>query len=984
MQPLRQCARAFALVVLAWAGTTDARALALRPAPVSAEMRMCAAVTSYEGGRLSGLFLTEPGTGWIRYRRSEPDEPERIGFDGFERMYRFQDPLGIIFADPRLYVYDGANRTIWSLLLQGKSTKYEAELVSRLAEHPTHIAVSPHGLVAVIEGNEVVFLQQGVEPVRYHRSRFTAPIDLAFSAWNTLQVLDGARNSLVSITFSRLKDGQVLFEREGELPVPDGEGDRSWQGMSIYEGLVYLADERAVYAYLASDQKLVPVATRSDAQGSIRQLALTYESLYLLEPDHVHRYPRTQPVDFALEEGPFESQRALMALYAYLGRKGLLPTREVRARQADQRLEELLFENDVLLVPRVAEAARYERSARTESKGKDPSAEEREFTELLCRLNEGLCTSSPPRGDQTTLETRVPQGTRLQVPWIEIVRRLSKEQVDLDGQSPQAHAEWRVPSAEFRKKTDTAELSRMNPGWSEQDLSRRTKGTATVPVEKWTAIAAVPAPEFDDRTSELWSLTRRYAGLQPYGREAFTEQAARSLPIQPPPPDVGPACQKLKDERSRLLAAIHYPLSYPALSQEAVRVGVLEFASTVNTTHQAFCLESAAPSWHQAANLDLVARPDPATYETIARDVADAATFSSEAHHGTHVSALIGGRQSECWSGLLPRSRLLLVDLTDTGRVRRSIADGVDVDTRVFNVSQAFEGDQQSLHDTIKDFRDRAVFVVAAGNAGRNLNDAAAVPAPARWGAWGNVVTVTGSDWDGSILTSELNHGKRYVDLLAPGKEVYSASEPPGGYGPASGTSQATPLVTAAAAMLVDPDGEARLSPGDAKARLIATADWRDAYDGQVWGGSLDFGAAVRFPQRSFVVTTTGAALGQVHSITLGNDPWIELRNAPRYYERQGSGEIAPDRVKLARILSLRKGSDGRFRVVLREPSTERLKIVLGAELGSTEKVRCDGYELLDPASLSFAPSAGCDSGLGIDQIETYVRGGAYHIRWEE
>jgi hypothetical protein len=260
------------------------------------------------------------------------------------------------------------------------------------------------------------------------------------------------------------------------------------------------------------------------------------------------------------------------------------------------------------------------------------------------------------------------------------------------------------------------------------------------------------------------------------------------------------------------------------------------------------------------------------------------------------------------------------------------------------------------------------------------------VPAPARWGQWANVITVTGTNSNGQVLTS-LNRGKRYVDLAAVGEQVYSASESPGTYGPATGSSQAAPQVAAAAAMLVDPAGAATLSPGDAKARLIATArwDWDNGFDEGLWGGRLDFAAAVRFPHRHILVTETGADLGHLESIEVRNDPTIRVVNAPTYFEREGPAAPAPETIRFARILSLRKAPadrGGKFRVVLRDPQ-DLVKIILNADLASDEKIECSSAARFNPDTAVFEANPDvCDGGIAIDQISEYFRGGAYRIAW--
>jgi subtilisin family serine protease len=428
---------------------------------------------------------------------------------------------------------------------------------------------------------------------------------------------------------------------------------------------------------------------------------------------------------------------------------------------------------------------------------------------------------------------------------------------------------------------------------------------------------------------------------------------------------------------------------YPALEQLPARVGILEKAESVKTGHQVFCRDAASPSWHQAVDLDLVANPKPSSYGDVSRDVADATTFSRDDDHGTHVSAIIGGRRTECWSGLLPRARLVLVDITDIGKVLRSIDAAVNADVRVFNVSQEFklnlenrgERDRDPVQVMFERFRQRALFVASAGNDGLDLNREDA-PAPARWSGWDNVVSVTGCDWNGGLLPA-LNHGKRVVDLVAPGLDVVSASGSPGRYGSATGSSQAAPQVAAAAALLVDPEGEAGLTPGDAKARLIATAEWHKTYHDKVWGGRLDFGAAVLFPDRTLVVTTTGGQLGHLNAVVLDGDPSLEITNSPTYYERRGLGELAPDRIRLSRILSLRRLEDGSFRVVLRDPRTDHLKIILGARFRDTDRLPCRHGELFVRGTGAFEPSQVCDQ-LRVEHLDRYVRGGSYRIQWSD
>jgi hypothetical protein len=318
----------------------------------------------------------------------------------------------------------------------------------------------------------------------------------------------------------------------------------------------------------------------------------------------------------------------------------------------------------------------------------------------------------------------------------------------------------------------------------------------------------------------------------------------------------------------------------------------------------------------------------------------------------------------------------------------------------VFNVSQEFTGAQPDLDRAISTFKG-AVFVAAAGNSSGENNldqrDVARVPAAARWGDRANVIVVSATDLNGTLLPvierpSEprqgANFGKRYVDLFAVGSDLMSATAQHK-YGPASGTSQAAPQVAAAAALLADYSTSWRLSPGDVKARLIATADWSEAYEGQVWGGRLNFAEAVAFPDRNLLRTRTGADLGQVHSFVRANDPRIVIAKITTYYERQGIGSLAPQSIPFSRILSLKRRSNGNYRVVLREPTTDRLKIILDAELqdpivgGNPVRIACSDMQVWKYEIGAFAPSDACVGGVSVTQIDEYIQGGRYRINWE-
>jgi hypothetical protein len=153
----------------------------------------------------------------------------------------------------------------------------------------------------------------------------------------------------------------------------------------------------------------------------------------------------------------------------------------------------------------------------------------------------------------------------------------------------------------------------------------------------------------------------------------------------------------------------------------------------------------------------------------------------------------------------------------------------------------------------------------------------------------------------------------------------------------------------------------------------------------------LNFAAAVSYPDRNLLTTVTGADLDSIHMFTARNNPSIVVRNNAFYYERQGQGALARDKIPFNNVLSLQRRRDNRYRVVLREPGTNHLKILLDAALEDdgglfgSGKIECRTFEVFDPeAGRWVADEEGCRGGLSVRQIETYVRGGQYHIAWKE
>lgn len=189
----------------------------------------------------------------------------------------------------------------------------------------------------------------------------------------------------------------------------------------------------------------------------------------------------------------------------------------------------------------------------------------------------------------------------------------------------------------------------------------------------------------------------------------------------------------------------------------------------------------------------------------------------SHRDHGTAIAALLVGRSGSTAPGLLPKARLLAVDAfyRDGGT-----ADRTDVTTLIIALEALAERNvrvvNMSLSGPPNEVLKRAiasaqakgmVIVAAAGN-----NGAGAEPSyPA---AYPGVIAVTAVDRKLDIYRRATQGD--YIDLAAPGVDLWVAA-PGGGGTTKSGTSYATPFISAAVAVLSASDSTLDLAGLQAK-----------------------------------------------------------------------------------------------------------------------------------------------------------------------
>ncbi|MEQ8357654.1 MAG: S8 family serine peptidase [Kiloniellaceae bacterium] len=191
--------------------------------------------------------------------------------------------------------------------------------------------------------------------------------------------------------------------------------------------------------------------------------------------------------------------------------------------------------------------------------------------------------------------------------------------------------------------------------------------------------------------------------------------------------------------------------------------------------------------------------------------------------HGTAVAAIIVGAPRSAVGGLLPAARLYAAAIFSTqedGRIAGTtdaIARSVDwlgqEAVRIVNLSLSGPGNQILRVTAERAAANGMILVAAAGNEGPNA-------APVFPAGYAPVMAVTAVD--AALRPYQSANRGDYIDLAAPGVDVWSARGAQGGrYN--SGTSFATPYVSAAAAVALagapdaSPDAIRQALRGDAR-----------------------------------------------------------------------------------------------------------------------------------------------------------------------
>lgn len=222
-----------------------------------------------------------------------------------------------------------------------------------------------------------------------------------------------------------------------------------------------------------------------------------------------------------------------------------------------------------------------------------------------------------------------------------------------------------------------------------------------------------------------------------------------------------------------------------------------------------------------------------------------------EDSHGTHGAGTIvaKGNNGIGISGIVQSNLVKVMPVKalggqdgagSTASVIRAIQYAEQNGADICNLSLGTSLDDRALYQTIAN--SHMLFVVAAGNDGSDIDRAPSYPAAYDLD---NIISVANLNMDGSLHSSS-NYGIVSVDLAAPGSYILSTT-PQEGYSYMTGTSMATPMVSAAAAMVYSQYDD--ISLADVKEILLSSVKQSPTLQGvTLTGGWLNVGAALAYP----------------------------------------------------------------------------------------------------------------------------------------
>lgn len=186
------------------------------------------------------------------------------------------------------------------------------------------------------------------------------------------------------------------------------------------------------------------------------------------------------------------------------------------------------------------------------------------------------------------------------------------------------------------------------------------------------------------------------------------------------------------------------------------------------------------------------------------------------ANHGTGLAGIIAGIRDNGIGidGIATNVKLMILSTTPNGderdkdvalAIRYAVENGADIINMSFG--KAFSPQKSFVDDAIRLAEKKNVLLIhAAGNDGENIDEFVHYPSDCRedTSEFTNFINVgaSGKTVDNTLACIFSNYGKKHVDIFAPGEDIVATDEK-NTYSMHSGTSEAAPVVTGIAAIIL-------------------------------------------------------------------------------------------------------------------------------------------------------------------------------------
>lgn len=220
--------------------------------------------------------------------------------------------------------------------------------------------------------------------------------------------------------------------------------------------------------------------------------------------------------------------------------------------------------------------------------------------------------------------------------------------------------------------------------------------------------------------------------------------------------------------------------------------------------------------------------------------------LTDEMGHGTHCAGIIAADGVDNVWGVTGKSNIKIMPIkvfcdkkdakkgectANSFSILRGIKYAYYNGASVCSLSLGMTSNDEAIESYM--YSSKMLFVCAAGNSGESMEEEPIYPGIYRFP---NVISVGNIRCDGKLhMTS--SYSKKYVDVAAPGTEIYSTL-PDSTYGFSTGTSMATPYVAGVAALLYSYSD--KMCASSAKKQIVKNATKTSDLNGKVSSGLVN------------------------------------------------------------------------------------------------------------------------------------------------